>query len=122
MSEVITQTYFIALPIVLGYMVWLLQEQKKKQTKDAKERNERIAEERAMREANSKGTMLLLRVQLIEYHSKYTQIGNIPSYAYENFCEMYKAYHDLGGNGMITKMKHEIDELHIKKNADGGEQ
>lgn len=69
-----------------------------------------------------KGTMLLLRVQLIEYHSKYTQLGNIPSYAYENFCEMYKAYHDLGGNGMITKMKHEIDELHIKKNVDGGEQ
>ena len=51
MREVITQTYFIALPIVLGYMVWLLQEQKKKQTKDAKERNERIAEERAMRVA-----------------------------------------------------------------------
>lgn len=30
MREVITQTYFIALPILLGYMVWLLQEQKKK--------------------------------------------------------------------------------------------
>lgn len=122
MREVITQTYFIALPIVLGYMVWLLQEQKKKQTRYVKERDERIAEERAMRKANSKGTMLLLRVQLIEYHSKYTQLGNIPSYAYENFCEMYKAYHDLGGNGMITKMKHEIDELHIKKKVDGGEQ
>lgn len=122
MREVITQTYFIALPILLGYMVWLLQEQKKKQTRYVKERDERIAEERAMRKANSKGTMLLLRVQLIEYHSKYTQLGNIPSYAYENFCEMYKAYHDLGGNGMITKMKYEIDELHIKKNVDGGEQ
>lgn len=122
MREVITQTYFIALPILLGYMVWLLQEQKKKQTRYVKERDERIAEERAMRKANSKGTMLLLRVQLIEYHSKYTQLGNIPSYAYENFCEMYKAYHDLGGNGMINKMKHEIDELHIKKNVDGGEQ
>lgn len=122
MREVITQTYFIALPILLGYMVWILQEQKKKQTRYVKERDERIAEERDMRKANSKGTMLLLRVQLIEYHSKYTQLGNIPSYAYENFCEMYKAYHDLGGNGMITKMKHEIDELHIKKNVDGGEQ
>lgn len=68
MREVITQTYFIALPILLGYMVWLLQEQKKKQTRYVKERDERIAEERAMRKANSKGTMLLLRVQLIEYH------------------------------------------------------
>ena len=64
---------------------------------------------------NSKGTMLLLRVQLIEYHDKYIRLGDIPSYAYENFMEMYDAYHALGGNGMITKMMHEIEELHLKK-------
>ena len=101
MENFLLETYSIALPIVLttlrGYIVWLL----KKQKKD--------------RDANSKGTMLLLRVQLIEYHDKYTILGSIPSYAYENFCEMYEAYHELGGNGMITKMKEEIDELHLKK-------
>ena len=95
------QTYTIALPIILtalmGYIVWLLQNQKKD------------------RDANSKGTMLLLRVQLIEYRDKYTSLGEIPSYAYENFMEMYEAYHALGGNGMITKMKHEIEELHLKQ-------
>lgn len=101
MEKILMETYSIALPIILtalmGYIVWLL----KKQKKD--------------RDANSKGTMLLLRVQLIEYHDKYTILGSIPSYAYENFCEMYEAYHELGGNGMITKMKEEIDELHLKK-------
>lgn len=101
MEKILIETYSIALPIVLtalmGYIVWLLQKQKKD------------------RDANSKGTMLLLRVQLIEYHDKYTILGSIPSYAYENFCEMYEAYHELGGNGMITKMKEEIDELHLKK-------
>lgn len=101
MKKILMETYSIALPIVLtalmGYIVWLLQKQKKD------------------RDANSKGTMLLLRVQLIEYHDKYTILGSIPSYAYENFCEMYEAYHELGGNGMITKMKEEIDELHLKK-------
>lgn len=94
------QTYMIALPIFLGYIVWLLQEQKK------------------VRDANSAGTMLLLRVQLIEYHDKHMKLGTIPSYAYENFCEMYKAYHRLGGNGMITKMMHEIEELHLKEKGD----
>lgn len=101
MEKILMETYSIALPIILtalmGYIVWLLQKQKKD------------------RDANSKGTMLLLRVQLIEYHDKYTILGSIPSYAYENFCEMYEAYHELGGNGMITKMKEEIDELHLKK-------
>jgi hypothetical protein len=96
MKELLFQTYTIVLPILLGYIVWLLKNQKKD------------------RDANSKGTMLLLRVQLIEYHDKYMRLGSIPSYAYENFCEMYNAYHKLGGNGMITKMMHEIEELHLR--------
>lgn len=96
----LTQTYVIALPIVLRYIVWLLKNQKKD------------------RDANSKGTMLLLRVQMIEYHSKYMKMGDIPSYAYQNFCEMYEAYHELGGNGMVTKMKQEIEELHIKRKGE----
>ena len=104
MEQFFMQTYTVALPIILtalmGYVVWLLKNQKKD------------------RDATSRGTMLLLRVQLIEYHDKYTAIGHIPSYAYENFCEMYEAYHTLGGNGMITKMKREIDELHLKKKGE----
>jgi len=100
MKDLVLQTYTIALPALLGYIVWLLKNQKRD------------------RDANSKGTMLLLRVQLIEYHGKYTQLGNIPSYAYQNFCEMYEAYHELGGNGMVTKMKQEIDELHLKQKGE----
>ena len=100
-NDFLMQTYLVTLPIILtalmGYIVWLL----KKQKRD--------------RDANSKGTMLLLRVQLIEYHDKYMRLGEIPSYAYENFNEMYDAYHKLGGNGMVTKMKQEIEELHLKK-------
>ena len=99
MKEIIIQTYFVVLPIVLGYIVWLMKDQKK------------------ARDANSRGTMLLLRVQLIEYHDKYMEKGFIPSYAYQNFCEMYEAYHELGGNGTITKMFEEIKHLEIKTQA-----
>jgi hypothetical protein len=99
--EMLKETYTIALPIVLtafmGYIVWLLKNQK------------------SDRDANSRGTMLLLRVQLIEYHDKYMALKEIPSYAYQNFMEMYNAYHSLGGNGVVTKMKNEIEELHLKQ-------
>lgn len=122
MKEFFLQTYLIALPIfltaIMGYIIWLLKEQKKQKIADAKERNDRIAKETEERLANSKGTMLLLRGQLIEYHDKYMMLGDIPSYAYENFMEMYDAYHALGGNGMITKMMHEIEELHLKKKGE----
>ena len=76
MKEILVQTYTIVLPVLLGYIVWILKNQKKD------------------RDANSKGTMLLLRTQLIEYHAKYMKLGDIPSYAYQNFCEMYDAYHE----------------------------
>ena len=105
MSDFFLQTYMVALPIVLssflGYVVWVLQSQKKD------------------RDANSRGTMLLLRVQLIEYHDKYVEMKEIPSYAYENYVEMYQAYHDLGGNGMVTKMYNEIQELHLQTKNGG---
>jgi len=99
--DFILKAYAVALPMVLSYIVMLLRKQK------------------TLREANSNGTMLLLRVQLIEYHSKYMALGEIPTYAYENFMDMYKAYHNLGGNSMVTKMYEEIQELHLKRKERG---
>lgn len=97
MGRFLTETYAMVLPVVLGYIVWLLKRQKRD------------------RDANGKGTMLLLRVQLIEYHDRYVALGHIPFYALENFIEMYEAYHELGGNGMVTEMYKEILELEIRK-------
>ena len=97
MQQFIMEVCTMSLPIVLGYIVWLLKSRKKDQ------------------DANGKGTMLLLRVQLIEYHDRYMALGHIPSYALENFIEMYEAYHELGGNGMVTEMYKEILELEIRK-------
>jgi hypothetical protein len=102
MGDLAVQAFEVVLTGLMGYIVWLLKQQKKE------------------RDANSRGTMLLLRVQLIEYHDKYMAKGEIPSYAYQNFCEMYEAYHELGGNGMITKMNEEIHELHLNRKDDKG--
>ena len=98
--EIILSVYSVLLPILVGYIIKLLKDQKKE------------------RDANARGTMLLLRVQLIEYHDRYVTEGSIPSYAYQNFCDMYKAYHALGGNGMIEKMKTEVDNIHLERKDD----
>lgn len=97
LKELIIAVCVAAVPILFGYIVWLLKRQNTE------------------RSANSKANMLLLRVHLIEYHDKYMASGEIPSYAYQNFNEMYEAYKALGGNGMITKMHEEIEELHLKR-------
>ena len=96
MHEILIMTYELALPVILGYIVWLLQQQKKS------------------RDANTKGTRCLLRVKLIEYHDRYMEEGKIPSYALQNFLDMYDAYHELGGNGMITQMLADVKKLPIR--------
>lgn len=100
MEQFLMQTYTIALPIVLtalmGYIVFLLKNQKKD------------------RDANSKGTMLLLRVQLIEYHAEWKARGYVTKHSLQNFLEMYDVYHALGGNGMVTELLNEVKELPIK--------
>ncbi len=63
-----------------------------------------IKREKAMEE----GVQSLLRNQLIEYHDKYTERGYCPIYAKEAARRSYEAYHNLGGNGVITKLFNDI--------------
>lgn len=94
--EMLLELCAAAITSLMGYIVWLLKQQKKD------------------RDANSKGTILLLRVQLIEYHAKWMEREYITKHGLENFIEMYDAYHALGGNGMVTHLLEEVKELQIK--------
>ena len=96
MKEILMHTYTIALPIVLGYIVWLLKRQNQK------------------RDANGKGRGRLLRVQIIEYHEEWMARRYVTKHGIENFLEMYNAYHSLVWNGMVTHLLEEVNELPIK--------
>ena len=96
MHEIILNLLMVVLTPLMGYVVWMLKNQKKD------------------RDANGHGTMLLLRVQLIEYHEKWTKREYVTRHGLENFIEMYGAYHDLGGNGMVTHLLEEVKELPIR--------
>ena len=98
MSIVLSVTSGVLLTLVKN----LLDENKK--LKLEKEEKEKAVQD---------GMMILLKIQLIEYHDKYMRSGDIPSYVYENFDEMYKAYDKLGGNGMVKHMKESIDKLRV---------
>lgn len=102
MNEVIVNSVGIVLTALSSYIVYLLKTQRKDRT------------------ANSKGTMLLLRLQLIEYHKKYVlNKEEMASYVYQNFRDMYGAYKQLGGNSMVDKMAKELEEVHISKHGKG---
>lgn len=70
--------------------------------------------DRQKEEALANGVICLLRVKLIEYHSKYMQAGHVSTHGYQNWFEMYQAYKMLGGNGMVEHMKDEMENLRIE--------
>ncbi len=70
-----------------------------------------IGKQRVEREAIKS----LLRSEIITIHGRYVERGEIPIYAQENVQAMYQAYHELGGNGTVTKLVREIMELPTRK-------
>lgn len=92
---------------LFGAIILQLLRDNKRLRKDRKEQN--IEREKSLGD----GVVCLLRIQLIEYHTKYMPLGRIPTYAYESFDLMYKAYKALGGNGTITHMREDIEELEV---------
>lgn len=96
MKELVMELITVTLPIILGYIVWILKQQKRE------------------RSANSRGMMLLLRGQLKVYHKEYMQRGWITSEELADYLEMYEAYHSLGGNGVATKWKEDVQKLEVR--------
>lgn len=106
-------TYVITImtSVVSAMLVFILQSVIRENRKLKREKEEKQVNEAA---ALKDGVLCLLRVKMIEYHTKYMDLGHISSHGFQNWMLMYKAYKALGGNGMIEHMKDEIEELHIE--------
>jgi len=57
------------------------------------------------------GVRAILRDRILQNYNHYCEKGWVPFYAMENMDNMYKAYHDLGGNGPITEIYHKFLQL-----------
>lgn len=108
MQQFLLTTWSVLLTALVGYLVFLLKENRKDKEK-----------ENAKRDANSNGTKLILFYMLQRLHAEYKYQGFVTYTQRSNFREMYEAYHGLGGNGYGTKMWQEIQELECK-NGDMG--
>ena len=67
--------------------------------------------ERKKRKALEAGVRAMLRNDIIKLADKYLDAGEIPVYAMETVTAMYDAYHELGGNGTITKLVEAVKRL-----------
>ena len=61
------------------------------------------------------GVQALLRYNLLELYDHYTEKGFAPTYARENFENMWRQYHDLGQNGVMDDYYRKFMDLPNKK-------
>lgn len=60
------------------------------------------------------GVLALLRSEIIKEHAKCKESGFCSVYSVNLVNDVYESYHQLGGNGLATKLVKEIRELPTK--------
>ncbi len=98
--------------LVAAVLAFILKNAIQENRKLKKEKSE---EEKVTFDALKNGVKCLLRSKLMEYHDIYVEAKHVTSTEYENWTQMYASYHDLGGNGMITHMAEDIEDLKMDK-------
>lgn len=108
---------------VIGYIVYKMRKHSEKL--DAREA-QRKAEQKAYeekREADNQalkvGLQSVLRDKLIYLMQKSEQDGYVKIYVLQNVETMYAAYHNLGGNGLLTTLHERFEKLpHVPEEAE----
>lgn len=101
MTEILTHIVDIALPIVLGYVVWLLKE------------------ERAERKANNLGMKEILGYMIDRWHEEFLLQGYVTTEQRNTFDDVYKAYSANKGNGARKTKYEEVQKMHIDDTKSG---
>lgn len=64
--------------------------------------------------ATERGIQALLREQIVRSYYHYHERGWITLHGLESIERMYDGYHNLGGNGTVTKLLEDLRELPVK--------
>lgn len=93
MIESVTAIVSVILTGVSSYMVWYMQNREKKKN------------------VNEKAMKVLMRRELRELHDVHMAKGEIDTESLGEFEEIYEIYHQLGGNGIGTLWKEDVERL-----------
>lgn len=100
-GEIVMHIVDIALPILLGYVVWFLKEERKE------------------RKANSMGMKEILGYMIDRWHEEFILQGYVTSEQRNTFDDVYQAYAANKGNGARKTKWEEVQRLHVDDTQSG---
>lgn len=101
--------------LIGGLALFLIKREFKKHDKErARERREQ-AQKEAENQATKSALLALLWSQILNDYYRCCEMKYCPIPSMDNINAMYAAYHALGGNGTVTRMVQEINEMQHTK-------
>lgn len=73
-----------------------------------KKREQEKEKEREESEAIKNGIRAVLRDRILQAYNHFSRVGKIQIEELENVSNMYIAYHNLGGNGVVTSIYNKV--------------
>jgi len=101
MKDIILLIVEVSLPVLLGYLVWLLKEERKE------------------RKANTQGIREILGYMIDRWHEEFILQGYVTTNQRNTFECVYMAYAANKGNGARKAKYEEVMELHIDDTKSG---
>lgn len=101
MVEIFTHIIDVALPILLGYVVWLLKEERKE------------------RKATNLGMKEILGYMIDRWHEEFILQGYVTTDQRNTFDDVYQAYAANNGNGARKAKWEEVKKMHIDDTKSG---
>lgn len=111
----ILESYMICLPIVLGYIIWLLKRNKEREDTDRRKSIEEAERQEKMQHNSIKGTTMVLRYIMKQYHTDYMIQGFVTSEQLKDYNEVFEVYVSLGGNSVAVRWHEEINDLPVRE-------
>lgn len=101
MFEIIMHVLDIALPIILGYLVWVLKEERKE------------------RKATNLGMKEILGYMIDRWYEEFILAGYVTTDQFNTFNDVYIAYAANKGNGARKAKWQEVQKMHIDDTKSG---
>lgn len=101
--------------IVVGRIVMKID---KRSEKEQAEREKKEIKKKKEYEALKNGVLAILRDRIIQADMRFTERGMAMLSQKENVQMMYEAYHNLGGNGVVTRSYEHVMNLPIAQEGD----
>ncbi len=97
--------------IMAGLVSRYMDKAKKLSEKQQAEHEKILAIQKTENEAIRAGLRSILRNEIIKICRECLEKGSVPLHRDEQISKLYQAYHDLGGNGSVTRIVQEALEL-----------